>query len=136
MNYKQTAEFVRVRARNRCEYCLLHQEDDPDSAFHVEHIVAKKHGGNDDPGNLCLACRECNLFKGPNLSGLTHGRLYPLFNPRRQTWHRHFEWQGTILTGKTQTGLVTVQVLAINDSVRVALREALMFEGRFPPDDD
>jgi len=50
-----TRDFVRRRAAGRCEYCLLRQEH-CDLAHHVEHIVAKQHGGSDDAGNLALAC--------------------------------------------------------------------------------
>jgi hypothetical protein len=104
-------------------------------AFHVEHVIAKKHGGTDDPEMLCYACSECNFAKGPNVAGLLRGKLYPLFNPRTQSWTRHFEWDQTTLLGKTATGIVTVQVLNINKSSRVMLRENLLFEGRFPPGD-
>ena len=67
--------------------------------------------------------------------GLLHGKLYPLFNPREQDWRRHFRWEHTLLVGKTKTGIVTVQVLNINDPVRVMLRENLLFEGRFPQEE-
>lgn len=127
--------FVRTRAGNRCEYCRLHQEDADYSPFHIEHVVAKQHGGTDDPAELCLSCSECNWSKGPNLAGLVKGKLYSLFNPRQQSWKRHFRWEGTILVGKTMTGKVTVQVLNINEPSRVMLRENLLFEGRFPPQD-
>ncbi|SPF47652.1 hypothetical protein SBA4_3740007 [Candidatus Sulfopaludibacter sp. SbA4] len=72
---------------NRCEYCLLHQEYSH-RAHHIEHIVAKQHGGSDDIGNLALACHRCNLCKGPNLTGLDpeSGRIVPLFHPRRDRW--------------------------------------------------
>ena len=63
------------------------------------------------------------------------GKLYPLFNPRKQNWYRHFRWDHTILVGKTKTGIVTVQVLNINDPARVMLRENLLFEGRFLPEE-
>ncbi len=125
--------FVRERAGRRCEYCRLHEDDADFLAFHVEHILAKQHGGMDDPETLCYARSECNWAKGPNLSGVWGGRLYPLFNPRKQNWTRHFYWDQTILVGKTKTGIVTVQVLNINDPSRVMLRENLLFEGRFPP---
>ena len=39
-------DFVRERAGRRCEYCRLHEDDADLLAFRVEHIVAKKHGGN------------------------------------------------------------------------------------------
>jgi 5-methylcytosine-specific restriction endonuclease McrA len=61
-------QFVRERARHRCEYCLLHQEDSPLAALHVEHIRPRKHGGIDSGDNLALACIDCNLRQGPNLT--------------------------------------------------------------------
>lgn len=125
--------LVRDRAGRRCEYCRLHEDDADFLAFHIEHIVARQHGGTDDPESLCYACSECNWAKGPNLSGILEGKLYPLFNPRRQKWTRHFYWDHTILVGKTKIGIVTVQVLNINDPSRVMLRENLLFEGHFPP---
>jgi hypothetical protein len=36
-------EFVRHRAGNRCEYCLL-PDDSDEWPFHVEHVIAKQHG--------------------------------------------------------------------------------------------
>ena len=125
--------FVRARAGRRCEYCHLHEDDADFLTFHVEHIIAEQHGGTDDPDSLCYSCPECNWAKGPNLSGLLDGKLYPLFNPRKQKWTRHFYWDHTSLVGKTKTGIVTIQVLNINDPSRVMLRENLLFEGRFPP---
>src|SRR5438093_8329469 len=99
---------VRERASRRCEYCRLHEEDADFLTFHVEHIIAKQHGGSDDPATLCYACSECNWAKGPNLSGIINGKLYPIFNPRKQEWHRHFYWDQTTLVGKTNTGIVTI----------------------------
>src|SRR6266436_4526255 len=56
--------FAWERAGGRCEYCRLHQDDYELLTFHVEHIIAKQHGGSDDADNLCLACSECNWPKG------------------------------------------------------------------------
>jgi hypothetical protein len=114
--------FVRERAGCRCEYCHLREQDAGTLAFQIEHIIAKQHGGTDDPAGLCYACAQCNRAKGPNLAGSLGGKLYPLFDPRKQNWHRHFCWEHTILVGKTKTGIVTVQVLNINDPARVMLR--------------
>jgi len=85
--------FVRERAGRRCEYCRLREDDDDFLAFHVDHVIAKQHGGIDDPATLCWACAECNWAKGSNLAGLLGGKLYPLFNPRKQSWTRHFRWE-------------------------------------------
>ena len=50
-----TRSMVRQRAGNRCEYCGILQEQMSAAAFHVDHIIAKQHGGSDDPSNLALA---------------------------------------------------------------------------------
>jgi hypothetical protein len=126
-------DLIWDRAGGRCEYCRLHQDEYEFQTFHVEHIIAKQHGGADEAENLCLACSECNWANGTNLAGLLDGKLYPLFHPRRQDWSRHFRWSGTRLVGKTKTGNVTVRVLNMNSASRVMLRENLLFEGRFPP---
>jgi hypothetical protein len=120
-------------ARQRCEYCRLHEDDYDFIPFHVEHVIARQHGGTDNPETLCYACSECNWAKGPNLAGLVDGKLYPLFNPRKQSWKRHFRWDQTTLVGRTRIGAVTIRVLNINDASRIMLRENLLFEGRFPP---
>lgn len=123
--------FVRERARRWCEYCHLPDEAAAAATFHVEHVVAKQHGGADTVDNRCWSCHRCNLHKGPNLSGrdpLT-GNIVRLYNPRRQLWHRHFEWHRGILVGRTQIGRATVAVLDVNDPQRVELRRVLLNEG-------
>lgn len=67
---ESTKTEVRVRANHQCEYCQLKQEDSPLAPLQIEHIVAKKHGGSDKLDNLALACIDCNLHKGPNLTGI------------------------------------------------------------------
>ncbi|PWU21375.1 MAG: hypothetical protein C5B50_01835 [Verrucomicrobia bacterium] len=62
-------ELVRTRVRNRCEYCQLSQEFS-ELRFHVEHIIARQHGGSGEAGNLALACPDCNFLKGPNLTAM------------------------------------------------------------------
>jgi 5-methylcytosine-specific restriction endonuclease McrA len=53
---------VRERARDRCEYCGILQNRFPLVTFHVEHVIARQHGGSNDLSNLCLACHWRNLF--------------------------------------------------------------------------
>jgi hypothetical protein len=127
--------FVRERAERRCEYCQPDEEDSGRLSFQIEHIIARQHGGTDEPEALCYACAQCNWAKGPNLAGMLAGKLYPLFNPRKQSWRRHFRWDQSVLVGKTKTGIVTIQVLNINEPARVMLRKNLFVEGRFPPDE-
>ena len=120
---------VRRRAADRCEYCLI-PESVSELPFHIDHIIAQKHGGQSESENLAWACFSCNLRKGPNIAGLDPdtGELTPLFNPRADTWFEHFEWNGVWLRGKTAIGRATVAVLDINHVDSVAIREALREE--------
>jgi hypothetical protein len=119
--------LVRGRAGDRCEYCLLAQED-CSIIHHIEHIVAKQHGGNDDDDNLALACHRCNLQKRPNLTGVDPStkQVVSLFHPRRDRWADHFDAPDAIIEGLTPVGRATVQVLAMNDARRVELRGQIL----------
>ena len=122
----QTRNRVRERAHNACEYCLLHQNDSPLAVLHVEHIIPKTHGGSDDLDNLALACIDCNLHKGTNLTGIDPqtSKVTELFHPRGQLWDEHFELQGVYLAGKTAIGRTTIRVLNMNSEDQVALRSS------------
>ncbi len=126
-----TRRLVRGQALERCEYCHLPQASQPFVTFHVEHIVPTKHGGSDDPDNLCLACARCNLSKGPNLTGIDPqtGNVERLFDPRRQRWDEHFQFHGPVIVGLTAVGRTTVKVLALNEGRRVQLRADLIARG-------
>jgi hypothetical protein len=126
--------LVWQRAEDRCEYCQVPQEYD-EAPFEIDHIIAKKHGGPTAAENLALSCLHDNSRKGSNIAGLdprTH-KLTPLFNPRRHKWARHFRWDGPVLLGRTAVGRVTIDVLNMNDPLRVELHEGLIQEGVLPP---
>lgn len=127
-----TRADVRRRAGDRCEYCRIGQEHDI-STFHVEHIVAKQHGGTDDPSNLALACIHCNLHKGPNVAGIDpdSGQVAPLFHPRRDAWARHFTLHGPLIVGHTSVGRTTAYVLAMNAPDQVDVRASLLGQGGY-----
>jgi hypothetical protein len=118
-----TRDAIRRRAEHRCEYCLLRQEH-AELSHHIEHIVAKQHGGPDDLENLALACHRCNLNKGPNLTGIDPltGSVASLFHPRRDHWPGHFRMSAGRIEGLTPTGRPTVRLLRFNDARRVQLR--------------
>jgi 5-methylcytosine-specific restriction endonuclease McrA len=122
------AERIRVRERaaNCCEYCQTHQEDSPLAALHVEHIRPIKHGGTDEESNLCLACIDCNLHKGPNLTGVDPltDEVTLLFHPRMQAWDDHFSWEGTHIIEKTAISRTTIRVLCMNSDEQLELRIA------------
>jgi hypothetical protein len=121
---RATRRRVHDRAGGCCEYCRTRQADEPFITYQVEHVIPRQHGGGDEEENLALACPQCNLHKGPNLTGVDpeSKTIEPLFNPRRQTWDEHFEARGPHIIGKTATGRVTVRVLAMNDDARLDLR--------------
>ena len=128
-----TRDLVRRRADGRCEYCRLRQEHS-ELTHHVEHIIAKQHGGSDDVENLALSCHRCNLHNGPNLSGIDPqtGQIAQLFHPRRDRWSDHFAFEDACINGLTAAGRTTVHVLDLNDARRVGLRAQVMSRSALP----
>lgn len=123
---------VRRRGARRCEYCRF-----PDAAaalpFHLDYIIALKHGGQTESENLAWAGFSCNLRKGPNIAGFDPegGELTRLFHPRLDAWPDHFLWDGVWLRGTIPIGRATTVVLDINHPDSLAVREALRDEGMF-----
>jgi hypothetical protein len=101
--------------------------------FEIDHIIARQHGGVNNLNNLALSCLYRNSHKGPNIAGLdpVTRKLTKLFNPRRQKWQRHFQWNGPYLIGRTPLGRATIAVLGINDPYPLALRKTVIEEGLF-----
>ena len=99
------------RAQGRCEYCHF-PEVAAELPFHIDHIIAEKHGGNTTSANLAWACFSCNLRKGPNIAGIDpeSKALTRLYHPRTDQWTDHFEWGGVSFRGKTAVGRTTVAV--------------------------
>ncbi len=130
----EVSRRVSSRARRRCEYCHI-----PAAVyrlpFHIDHIIARQHGGETALDNLALACLHCNRHKGPNIAGVdaVTGELVALFHPRRDRWSEHFRWKGSLLVGRTTTGMVTARLLAMNEPDFQAVRQTLMEEGAFFP---
>ena len=127
----QTRKLVSTRANGRCEYCRLPTWADPYEAFHVEHIVAKQHGGSDDLDNLAWSCSRCNRRKGTNLASADAeiGAAVDLFHPRRQSWNDHFALRHGHIRGLTPAGRATVRLLNFNASHRVELRREMVEDG-------
>ena len=100
-------------------------------AFHLEHIIARQHGGEDSPDNLALACHRCNLHKGPNLTALDPktGELTRLFHPRKDRWNGHFDFQQERIIGRTAIGRATAALLQMNTPDRIELRRQLLAAG-------
>ena len=130
---KARRQQVWERAGLQCEYCQMPHDLDV-QPFQLDHIRAQKHGGPTTVGNLALSCLPCNAAKGPNVAGYDPDTdsLVPLFDPRRDAWGDHFQWEGPQLLGKTSTGRATIEVLKINTPERVEQRRLLTAAYLFP----
>ncbi len=126
--------FVRERAGRCCEYGLL-----PEEAVWVphepDHVVAAKHRGRTEEGNLAWTCLACNRHKGTDLTSIDPqtGRIVRLFNPRLDDWQRHFRLEEGRIIGRTAIGRVTEFLLKFNRPARVRLRRTLIAKGLYPP---
>jgi hypothetical protein len=121
---------VRARAADRCEYC---RKPPGFSAYphHIEHIIACKHGGTSEIDNLAWACFQCNVAKGSDIASYDplSGSLTPLFNPRTDDWHEHFELVESEIRGKTAIGRATVRLLQMNQPENLEVRRLLIAAG-------
>jgi len=123
------------RAQGCCEYCRQHQSDNP-FPYHIEHIIAEKHGGLSETNNLCLSCPECNRFKGSDIGSydvLTE-TYTGLFHPRRQSWDEHFSiiTKSAQLEPLTPQGRVTIFLLRLNSPEQLEARMLLLKLNRYP----
>jgi hypothetical protein len=125
--------LVFERARQRCEYCLIHQ-DVSIYSHEVDHVVALKHGGQTQADNLAVACLPCNRSKGSDLTTFDplSNALVPLFNPRQMCWREHFILEDAIIVGLTPIGRATVVLLKLNAPTRLLYRQALIVQGQYP----
>jgi hypothetical protein len=122
-----TREWIRQQAQDACEYCQLPQRASV-LPHQVDHIIGRQHGGSDDVEKLCLCCVRCNLKKGPNIASIDPETraIVALVHPRRQSWREHFSVRSDrTVHGLTAEGRATVQLLDMNDAMRVRLRTAL-----------
>lgn len=129
----QLRRLVINRAGGRCEYCLIHQDDRPET-HPIDHILALKHDGQTVAENLALACVICNTNKGSDLAAIDplNGEIVPLFNPRTQNWDDHFELPDAQIVGRTAVGRATAALLRLNDGERLSYRQNLIDAGRYP----
>jgi hypothetical protein len=126
--------LVIARAGNRCEYCCLAQEGQ-EATFHIDHIVPFSVGGATEEENLALACVSCSLRKAARQQAVDpeSGQSVPLYNPRQDSWHDHFRWNGALLIGLSPTGRATLVALSMNRELIVGIRQVESLIGRHPP---
>lgn len=121
---------VYERAKGCCEYCLI-----PDvatfTAHEIDHIIAEKHGGRTESGNLALSCAACNKYKGSDLASINPAtaEIVALYNPRKNIWSENFRMSEGNLVPLTISGQVTASLLRLNRSDRVEERQILVEAG-------
>jgi hypothetical protein len=123
---------VAERAGHRCEYCRA-PEVVFNFPFEVEHVIPTSRGGQRDLTNLALACRSCNVRKGPFTRGA--GELEArLSDPTRDAWHQHFhaDVETGEIAGQTEIGGATVTRLGMNSATQMTARRQWMRLGLFP----
>ena len=114
--------LVVARARRRCEYCGI-REEDTYFGCEVDHIISEKHGGSTDEANLAFACVVCNRAKGSDIATLAEdGAVVELFHPRRHAWNDHFSIEGARIIGLTRIGRATERLLKLNAPDRIEER--------------
>jgi hypothetical protein len=105
----------------------------------LEHLIPEARGGKTEEMNLWLACARCNGHKADRIVATDPDtdRVVRLFNPRRQTWKKHFKWsaEGDHIIGTTATGRATVAALQLNRPALVLARRAWVAVGWHPPAD-
>lgn len=135
---KNIRTLVKTRAKGYCEYCLLPSSFSP-SSFQVDHIQPESKGGKTIQSNLALSCSQCNGTKFTKTSALDKKteKVVPLYNPRKDKWIEHFDWDNDkfLIVGKTSIGRATVDTLDLNRESNLNLRALLYLVGLHPPID-
>lgn len=116
---------VAARAHHCCEYCHA-PEAMCNHRFPIDHIIPRVFGGSDEPDNLALACHACNSHKYQKQTAFDPRQKKPvrLFNPRRDKWKTHFDWNRnrTRIVGRTAIGRATMAALELNSERQIEAR--------------
>ncbi|MVM28598.1 HNH endonuclease [Spirosoma sp. HMF4905] len=121
-------DLVAQRAKFCCEYCCL-PADRSFFAFHIDHVVSMKHGGETAADNLAFACSICNLNKGSDVATFLddNDQSVRFYNPRRDLWREHFRAELTgLLIAKTDIGRATIKILNLNHPDSIIERRELI----------
>jgi hypothetical protein len=113
--------------------CLIHQEDSA-ARHQVDHVIAEKHGGETSLANLALSCLTCNRRKASDIGSIDpqSGKFERLYDPRIQSWHEHFRFDGARIFGRTAHGRASIEFLQLNSLERINERARLIRLGRYP----
>ncbi len=123
-------------ANGYCEYCKS-RDDFSTRFFEFDHIIQISKNGSNAFENITRSFRLCNRNKsdkGSVLDIITNQK-YPLFNPRKYNWDKHFKWNDyfTKMIALTPIGRVTVLTLGLNRNSLLNIRKALILLKKHPP---
>jgi hypothetical protein len=124
---KYLRNAVALRSNFCCEYCRISQIDSY-YGFQIDHIISRKHGGKTILLNLAYCCPDCNRYKGTDLGTyLDNSNIFiRFFNPRLDDWDEHFDSDNSgLITSKTDIGMATLKIFAINHPDRIIERQLL-----------
>jgi hypothetical protein len=115
-------EKVAARAGHSCEYCQIPGQASF-AAHELDHVISLKHGG-ETTGQSRLLLHSLQPPQVSDLSSLdpATGQLAPLFHPRRDHWHEHFEPRNGELVGLIPSGRANTYLLRLNHPQRVQER--------------
>lgn len=125
-------------------------------AFHIDHVIPTalwldyvagrvpglqpvgRPRGPDHLDNFAWCCPFCNVAKARQVTGRSGGRVYRLFDPRRDRWPAHFVFVHSYLfiVGLPGIGEVTERALGFNDpriGGPLGTRHDAVLVGRYPP---
>lgn len=128
-------QIVVARAAGACEFCRLLQLASG-TTFHLEHFHPQSRGGKSILANLALSCpsylAKSNRTEGVDRSGRRQRLYNPCdYEPSRLGWYLHFELEVTsgIVLPRSATGEATIDLLRMNDELRVFARRLQLSAG-------
>lgn len=134
---REIPKAVIERAQGRRAYCQKPEDREFNPYRHeIDHVIAEKHGGRTELGNLAYACFQCNRYKGTDIASLDphSGEVTRLFHPRAQKWEEHFALnEDGYIIPRTAEGRITAWLLRFNDPLRVQQRMDLIAVGKLNP---
>jgi hypothetical protein len=100
-------------------------------------VSPKSSGGRTQLSNLALSCPGCNLAKSHRRVGVdSTGKTQAIYNPRAYdaphlAWHLHFslDRKSGRIVPRTPTGEATIQLLNVNDRLRIFARKLQIAAG-------
>ncbi len=119
----QLRRVVAERTKNCCAYCLQ-PEVFAFCSHEIDHVIAEKHGGETVAGNLALACKLCNTYKGSDIASVDpeSREIVRLYQPGRDRWSEHFRLEGAELVPLSAIARTTVWLLELNRAERLEER--------------